>query len=146
MGIMTGVLADFRKNGIDNIGGRVIFTPRGPDGTADGYLLSTVPLVVNAGLGGVFSTNLIDPENTVNGYGFDVVVEWLDAAGGYIGRDYFGVLYPPPGGGRVVDYLQRPGQGDSGSRWWVEPTPPDPWPNGVVWVDTTTWNTTRKVA
>ena len=152
MGIMTGVLSDFRKNGIDSLGGRIIFVPRGPDGTSDGYLMVTRALIVYPTIGGDFSTNLIDPENTNRGEGFDVFVEWLNGENIPVGRDYFGILYPPPGGGRVTDYLQAGAHGSGGSsgsaeqRWWIEPTPPDPWPNGVVWVNTTTWDLIRKVA
>lgn len=109
MAIVTFKLNDFGFNKVQQQP-RVIFTPSGA-GVIASFLLTAKPVVVEVSPSDLetFSVDLavtswIRPERW-----YEIRIEWLDSAGGYIGLDMPGwKLHVPPEGGLLTDLIDVP--------------------------------------
>jgi len=139
MAIVTGTLTDFGLQALTSLSPRIIFTASEP-ATLSGRLFATVPIVVTPSATGTFSVDLQPTDFVTPGVFYRVRVEWLDAAGGYVGVDLLDwPLYVPAGGGAIGDLVQvdanpalawvgvdPPPQLPVRTVWWLQVNPDDP--------------------
>ena len=109
----------------------------------DGQLLSTRPVTVTpSATVGAFSVSLV-PNDLIRGNTtYKIRATYLDAAGNFTSIDLFS-FYAREGGGKVTDMMPS---GFIPALVFWQPTEPDPWPIGSIWVNSITDDVRRRVA
>lgn len=144
MALVTGTLRDFQVAGAwaNTHAAQVEFVPSnaafsGPDLRADDVIVATIDS------GGAFSVSLASTASLQPaGTHYRVRIRWLGGERGGMVTKVPGKLYVPGAGGNIGLLLeQSPG---AEFAFW-QPTQPDPWPVGAIWVNSVTGDVTRKV-
>lgn len=134
MAIVTGTLTDC---GLDHLVGRspkLIFTLSEP-ATSGSNVFVTEPIEVTPNASGAFSVDLAQNATMDQVAWYNLAVSWLDSGGNFIKVDFPDwKLFVNAGGGPIS--LQIPNYTPNPYMVFWQPTEPDPWPHGSVWVDT----------
>jgi len=147
MPILTGLVANFRKQTMAAYSVEIWFTPSGPGVGATGGMIAAQPVIVVPDPDGTFSIDLQQTATLRPTVWFDISLRYLDAAGNYIARDDIpGRLDVGTLGGVLTDFISSTNQPIPGHLVEWGPTAPDPWPIGLVWADTSTGDIKRKTA
>ena len=132
MAIVTGTLTDFQGVPRPTLSPRVVFTPDGLATRGAGVFFS-LPISIIPNTDGTFSVGLVDTETLAPADIFyRMKIEWLDAAGNFIGFDEMpGELRVPAAGGVLGDLTTMPrsalevwvGETDNAAyRFWYQPS------------------------
>jgi hypothetical protein len=143
MANVIGMLTDITSWPMDSARGIVSFALEAP-GLSPAALLTTRPHIAIPNAQGVFSADLVPTYDMPGNAGYRVVTTWLNGEDIPVGKDvYPELLYVPMEGGSVPVLLNRaPGPMQA----IYSPYEPEPWPLGAVWINTLTWDVSRKDA
>lgn len=142
MALVTGTLRNFGIESLAPYSPQIVFTPSGNAVLGD-YLLATDPIVVTPQVSGVFEVNLAPTVDIRPDCWYTIAIQWLDAGGNYIRKDFPDwKLRVPSIGGTVTALLAVPA--NPAQVWVGETPPPNPVP-GTWWLNPTTgelkeWN------
>lgn len=144
MARVFGKLTDFGLDPISQHQPRVVFTPSA-NGTYNDRLLSKRPRTAVPTDDGSFSVDLAPTTRITPLVHYNVSITYLDANAGYERREYvLGGMSVPDQGGSISDLLEQPA--DNPSLWAFQPDEPNPWPVGLVWVNTDTGDIRKRTA
>jgi hypothetical protein len=139
MATVTGTLYDC---GLGNLVGKaptLKFTLNDPSTAALG-IYATAPISFTPNGAGAFTGALVDTETMHQRRYYTLTVTWLDSAANFNRVDFPGwKIFVPIAGGKLQDLIAN--YSNDGGGWnpmmvFWQPTEPDPWPLGSVWVDT----------
>ena len=144
MAVVYGKLTDFGLDPISTHQPRVVFTPS-DNGVFDGRLLATRPRTAIPDADGNFSVDLAPTTLVRPLVHYDIKILWLSVPGNLKSADHLAArLSVPEQGGSIADLLAVPA--DNPYMWAFQPTQPDPWPVGLIWVNTDTGDIRRRTA
>lgn len=140
MSTVTGTLTDC---GLGHLAGKqpqLVFTLSDP-ATSASALYATDPVIVTPASDGTWSAALAPTDTMQQVRYYTLSVRWLDVAGNFILVDIPDwQIFVPTAGGTITDIVQN----YTANPLMViyQPTQPDPWPIGFVWLDTSVNTTT----
>ena len=144
MARVYGQLTDFGLDPISMHQPRIIFTPSSV-GVVGDKLLATRPRTAVPTSDGYFSVDLAPTTRVQPLVHYKIRIEWLDAEAGYMRDDYVQHgMSVPDDGGSISELLSVPA--DNPALWAFQPDEPDPWPVGLVWVNTETGDIRKRTA
>jgi hypothetical protein len=145
MATVTGTLSDFGYASLAPYQPVVTFTPTGP-GVQGGRLLAAKPVSLSPGAGtGYFEVDLAPTEGIVPETWYQISISWLDTNAGWIEKNFVGTKLEVPELGGPIGYLVKSPPTPPPFVAW-QPTAPDPWPIGLVWVNSITGDVNRRVS
>jgi hypothetical protein len=142
MPTVTGTLADFNLQALTGLRPKIIFRPN-RSALSPTRLYVARPIEVTPADDGSFSVELVPTQLLEPAAWYTIEIRWQEPSGRELGRDYPDWrVFVTAEGGTLSGLISTPADNTLLVAW--QPNQPDPWPSGLVWVNTITGDVVRK--
>lgn len=143
MATVTGSLLDFGMTSLVQRSPQIAFVPSGA-AAASGTILAATPVTVTPDNLGNFSVILQPTSELLADAWYTIRITVLDSAGNFTHIDFPEWKIRVPDAGGVISDLIGDATAVNASFVYWQPTEPDPWPVGTIWVNSVTGDVNRK--